>query len=376
MAGLRTPAYVVHDAAQDFKLEEISLGEMQGNELLVEMKYSGICHTDLVFQQGKLRVCEYPAVFGHEGAGWVRAIGANVKDKDVKVGDFVLLSINFCEKCKFCRRGHPADCVEGTRLHLFGVRDDGTTAATLSGSAESVRAHFFGQSSFSRFSYVHETCVVRHPYPPQEAAKFAAMGCGYQTGAGTVLNILKPEPDGSIVVFGLGAVGLSALMAAKSLGLERIIAVDIQELKFPIAREVGATDLVNSRDIDIAAKLKDLTGGAGVDYAIDCTGVPSVIEAMLNSLAMRGSAATVGVPPTGAKVQIDPLVYLLGSRRCLGCREGDSVPKEFVPQLVAMQQKGLFPVEKLVKEYDYRDMEQALKDMHDGKVVKPVIRWS
>ena len=195
-------------------------------------------------------------------------------------------------------------------------------------------------------------------------------------GAGTVLNILKPEPDSSIVVFGLGAVGLSALMAAKSLGLEQIIAVDIQELKFPIARELGATDLVNSRDIDIAAKLKELTGGAGVDYAIDCTGVPSVIEAMLNCLAMRGSAATVGVPPTGAKVQIDPLVYLLGSRRYLGCREGDSVPTEFIPQLVDMQQKGLFPVEKLVKEYDYKDIGQALKDMHDGKVVKPVIRWS
>ncbi|EME43732.1 hypothetical protein DOTSEDRAFT_79733 [Dothistroma septosporum NZE10] len=376
MSGLKSPAFVVHDAEQDFKLEEIALGDMQGDELLVEMKYSGICHTDLVFQQGKLRVCKYPAVFGHEGAGWVRAVGAKVKDSSVKVGDFVLLSMNFCQKCKFCRRGHPADCTEGTRLHLFGVRDDGTTAATLSGSNESVRAHFFGQSSFARFSCVHETCVVKHPHPPEEAAKFAAMGCGYQTGAGTVLNILKPEPDDSIVIFGLGAVGLSALMAAKSLGLQQIIAVDIQELKFPIAKELGATDLVNSRDIDLAARLKELTGGAGVDYAIDCTGVPSVIEAMLNSLAMRGSAATVGVPPTGAKVQIDPLVYLLGSRRYLGCREGDSVPQVFVPQLVEMQQKGLFPVEKLVKVYDYKDMDQALKDMHDGVVVKPVIQWS
>jgi Zn-dependent alcohol dehydrogenase len=165
-------------------------------------------------------------------------------------------------------------------------------------------------------------------------------------------------------------------MAAKSLGVEQIIAVDIQELKFPIAKELGATDIVNSRGIDIAAKLKELTGGAGVDYAVDCTGVPAVIEAMLNCLAMRGSAATVGVPPTGAKVQIDPLVYLLGSRRYLGCREGDSVPTEFIPKLVEMQQNGQFPVEKLVKVYDYKDMDQALKDLHDGTVVKPVIQWS
>jgi Zn-dependent alcohol dehydrogenase len=165
-------------------------------------------------------------------------------------------------------------------------------------------------------------------------------------------------------------------MAAKSLGVEQIIAVDIQDLKFPIAKELGATHILNSRGIDIAAKLKELTGGAGVDYAVDCTGVPAVIEAMLNCLAMRGSAATVGVPPTGAKVQIDPLVYLLGSRRYLGCREGDSVPTEFIPQLVDMQQRGLFPVEKLVKVYDYKDMGQALQDLHDGTVVKPVIQWS
>lgn len=182
MPALTTPAYVVHDAKEDFKLDQVTLGEMQDDELLIEMKFSGICHTDLVFQQGQIRICKYPAVFGHEGAGWVRSIGASVKDKTLQVGDFVLLSINFCEKCKFCTRGHPADCIEGTRLHLFGVRDDGSTAATLPDSGESVRSHFFGQSSFARFSYVNETCVVKHPYPADEAAKFAAMGCGYQTG--------------------------------------------------------------------------------------------------------------------------------------------------------------------------------------------------
>lgn len=195
-------------------------------------------------------------------------------------------------------------------------------------------------------------------------------------GAGTVLNILEPEPDSSIVIFGLGTVGLTALMAAKALGVKQIIAVDIQESKFAIAKEMGATDIVNSRDIDIATKLKELTGGSGVDYAVECTGVPAVIEAMLNSLSMRGTAATVGVPPSGAKVQIDPLQYLLGSRRYLGCREGDSVPTEFIPRLVEMQQKGQFPVERLVKVYDYKDMAQALHDLHDGKVVKPVIQWS
>lgn len=180
--NIKTPAYVVHDAKQDFKLEEVILDQPQDDELLVEMKYSGICHTDIIFQQGEINVCKYPAIFGHEGAGVIKSVGSKAKNKDLKVGDFVLLSINFCEKCKFCRRGHPADCTQGTRLHLFGVRDDGSTAARLQSSGESVRSHFFGQSSFSRFSYVHETCIVKHPYAVDEAAKFAAMGCGYQTG--------------------------------------------------------------------------------------------------------------------------------------------------------------------------------------------------
>jgi Zn-dependent alcohol dehydrogenase len=196
-----------------------------------------------------------------------------------------------------------------------------------------------------------------------------------QAGAGTVMNILKPEPDSSIAIFGLGTVGLTALMGAKYLGVKQIIAVDIQEKKFPLAEELGATDIVNSKGIDLEAKLKELTGGVGVDYAVDCTGVPAVIEAMLRSLGMRGTAATVGVPPTGAKVQIDPLQYLLGSRRYLGCREGDSVPDEFIPKLVEMQRAGHFPVEKLTKVYNYKDFGQALKDLHDGTVVKPVIQW-
>lgn len=189
------------------------------------------------------------------------------------------------------------------------------------------------------------------------------------------MNILKPEPEDSIVIFGLGTVGLTALMAAKYLGLKQIIAVDIQEKKFPLAKELGATEVLNSRGIDLAAKLKELTGGVGLDYAVDCTGAPVVIEAMLNCLAMRGTAATVGVPPMGAKVQIDPLQYLLGSRRYLGCREGDSVPTEYIPQLVEMQRQGHFPVEKLIKVYDYKNLEQALADLRNGDVVKPVIQW-
>ena len=148
------------------------------------------------------------------------------------------------------------------------------------------------------------------------------------------MNILKPKADSSIIVFGLGTVGLTAVMAAKYLGLRQIIAVDIQDSKLPIAKELGATDVINSRGIDdIVGHLKQLTGG-GADYCMDATGVPQVIENMLDCLGMLGTAAIVGVPPTGSKVTLDPLQYLLGSKSCVGCREGDSVPVEFIPKLV------------------------------------------
>lgn len=191
------------------------------------------------------------------------------------------------------------------------------------------------------------------------------------------MNILKPTPESSIVIFGLGTVGLTALMAAKYLKVSQIIAVDIFDHKLPLALELGATQAINSRNIpDIVAHIKELTGGKGVDYTVDCTGVPAVIESMLNMLSMRGTAATVGVPPTGAKISVDPLTFLLGSRGYKGCREGDSNPPVFIPQLCKMQKDGDFPVEKLCKVYDYKDFEQALLDLKDGTVTKPVIKWS
>ena len=180
--NVETLAYVVHGAGEPFKLEQVTLDELAADELLVDIEYSGICATDLGFQAGKIKLCPYPAIFGHEGAGKILAIGKKVQNKNWKVGDRVLLSMNYCQKCKFCKSEHPADCVEGTRPHLFGLRDNGITAAKLNGT--DVRFHFFGQSSFAKRSFVHETCVVKVPegVKDEDIPSLAAMGCGYQTG--------------------------------------------------------------------------------------------------------------------------------------------------------------------------------------------------
>lgn len=191
------------------------------------------------------------------------------------------------------------------------------------------------------------------------------------------MNVLKPTPEDSVVVFGLGTVGLTAVMGAKYLGVKKIIAVDIQPSKFPVAKEVGATHTINSKEVsDMAAHIKELTNGLGANFAVDATGVPAVIENMINCLAMFGTAATVGVAPTNSKISVDPLQFLLYSKQYVGVREGDSVPPVYIPKLVEMQRNGEFPVEKLVKVYDYKDMEKALHDLHEGTAIKPVIQWS
>ncbi|KAF2167565.1 hypothetical protein M409DRAFT_66076 [Zasmidium cellare ATCC 36951] len=372
-----TPAYVVHRPQQDFTLEDIVLSPPFDNEILIEMKYSGICHTDIACQQGEFGAGNLPAVFGHEGAGYIRSISTAVAQRrGLAIGDFVLLSLSFCEKCRYCERGYPADCDEGRHLRFSGLREDGTTSAQILRSSQPVHMRFFGQSSFSKFSLVHETCVVKHDYPSEDASIFAAMGCGFQSGIGTVLNVLIPPSDSSIVIFGLGTVGLTALMGAKYLNVNQIIAVDLLDTRLSMAKELGASVAFNSRDTDIVTRIMDLTDGCGVDFAIDCTGAPKVIEPMLDCLAVQGTAVTVGVPPADAKIRISPMRFLAGSRRYLGCREGDSVPAQFIPKLMELQRQGHFPVEKLVKVYKYRDLAQALDDMRNGSVVKPVIQWS
>jgi Zn-dependent alcohol dehydrogenase len=289
----------------------------------------------VVLQQGLLPMVEFPAVFGHEGAGYIKAIGKGVKDKSLQVGDAVLLSFNVCGECHQCKSGHPAYCHIHPQVNHNAVRlDDRSTPARLK-DGTSVRSQYFGHSSFARQSVVKERCVVKCEYPDQ-MQWYAAMGCGFQTGAGTVLNVLKPKKTDSLVIFGLGGVGLTALMAAKVLGVEQIVGVDLIPSKLDLAKQLGATDVVNGKEKDVVARIQEIcSGNGGATYAIDCTGVLKVIEQCIECLAPCGTAVTVGVPPPDAKIQIDPLMFLLGNKRYIGVIEGDSVPKEVGPRHAA-----------------------------------------
>lgn len=206
---------------------------------------------------------------------------------------------------------------------------DDTTSARFSDGTR-VRGQFFGQSSFSKISAVHEQCVVKCPDSAAEnLALYAPMGCGFQTGAGTILNILKPKPYHSLVIFGLGSVGFTVLMAAVHLGVKKIIAVDIVDEKLQIAQELGATDILNSSGLGgaVVDKVRQLTG-KGADYAVDTTGVPQVVEQLADCLGLGGTAALIGGPPTESKIELNLGTFFYENKNLISIIEGDSHPPE------------------------------------------------
>ncbi|GJC98638.1 areB protein [Colletotrichum higginsianum] len=344
-------AYVVEQVKAGFKLVPIVLDEVRPDEVLVEMKYSGVCHTDVVMQQGGLPFVDFPAIFGHEGAGIVRDIGRDVKIEDLQVGDAVLLSFNSCGTCKTCESGHCAWCPDSTTINVNSVRTgDRSTPARLASDGRAVRSQFFGQSSFSRMSVVNEKSVVRCPPSAVEhIGVYAPLGCGLQTGAGTVLNVVKPGKEDSIVIFGLGSVGLAALMAARYLETGQIVAIDIVPERYQRCYRGGPT------------------------FAMDCTGVLRVIEDMIACVGPLGTAVQVGVPPPGVEIKLDPQAFLLANKKYIGVIEGDSNPSDFIPRLIAMHQDGKFPIDRLARFYPAAELNQAMRDMASGKVSAAIL---
>lgn len=257
----------------------------------------------------------------------VLEVGSAVKD--VKKGDKVLLSYNFCGDCPHCIEGHPAYCESMIPLNFGGKRLDGTQTVSLAKDPSTpLFANFFGQSTFSRVALVSGSSLVRVPdSTPLEL--FAPLGCGLQTGAGSIFKSLNVKPGSKVAIFGAGCVGLSAIMAAKIRGAAMIIAVDIQPDRLEMARELGATHLLNGKDEDLLQQIQELCKpGKGVDYALDCSGVLSVIETMIQSLGMRGRATSAGAPAPGKRVAVDVFSHLVSGREYVGCHQGGSVAAE------------------------------------------------
>lgn len=369
-----TTAAIAPGGGAPFELCEIILDAPRHNEVLVDVVATGMCHTDLSASSGAIPF-PLPGVLGHEGAGRVREIGSAVTR--VRPGDAVLMTFTSCGRCHACRSGHPAYCDNHLQWNLLGGRrpDGSTTARWKAGGA--LNAHFFGQSSFARQAIVDEPSLVRlsSETSDDELALYAPLGCGLQTGAGAVLNVLRPATDTMLAVSGAGAVGLAAVMAASASAVGTIIAVDIVPSRLELAFELGATGVIDASQDDVSEALRKLTDGRGVDAAIETSGNVGVLETMVGALAIAGTCLVIGAPRAGSRASFDVNAHLPG-RRIVGVTLGDSEPERFIPQLIALHRAQRFPVDRLQRRYAFEQINQAAADAASGAVVKPVLVMS
>jgi aryl-alcohol dehydrogenase len=364
-----TRAAVVESGGAPFTLSDVELDELRPNEVLVLMVATGLCHTDLGVASGGLPF-PLPGVLGHEGAGVIEQVGSAVTS--VQAGDHAILSFTSCGVCANCRDGHPAYCATWLPANLIGgTRSDGTSPISRGG--QPLGGHFFGQSSFSQLAVADERSVIKVDSDvPLET--IAPLGCGVQTGVGAVWNVLAPRPGSTIVVLGAGAVGLSAVMAAAMSPAAQIVAVDRVAERLELARELGATHVIEAGPTSLADALAGITGGAGADGIVETTGHTAVLRQGVDALAARGTLVIVGAPPFGSEVSLD-VNGMLPGRRVVGLTLGDSETQSLIPALVSLVHQGRLPIDRLITHYPFEGIGQAVADMSAAKTIKPVLRF-
>lgn len=353
---------------EPFVIRDVEVGDLRDDEVLVRIAGVGICHTDLTAAQGGIPV-PTPAVLGHEGAGVVEAVGDDVST--LAPGDHVVLSYSACRDCANCAAGHPAYCAHFAARNYAGVRADGSTTLALDGGA--LHGNWFGQSSFATHAVVAASDAVRVA-TDLPIALLGPLGCGIQTGAGAVLRVLRPRPGSSVVVFGGGTVGLAAILAAVVAGCETIVVVDPLQGRRDLAMSLGATDVFDSAEPDLAKRIRSVTGG-GADHSVDAVSTPEVLATAVAVLRSPGSCATLGLRGSRNPVTLDQSALLMG-RSVIGVIEGDADPQQFVPELIALWQAGRFPFEKLITTFDFDDIDDALAAARSGAAVKPVLTFA
>jgi aryl-alcohol dehydrogenase len=359
-------AAVLREVGEPLSLEEVQLAEPGEGEVRVKMRGVGICHTDISAAHGVIPI-PLPAVLGHEGSGIVEAVGPAVEG--LLPGDHVALSFDHCGECPQCNDHHPAYCELFAPLNYFGTRLDGTV--TMSQDGEDVHGNWFGQSSFATYAIASARNTVKVPDDlPVEL--LGPLGCGLQTGAGSVLNVLGAKEGESIAIFGLGGVGLGGVMAAKAAGCDPIIAVDLNPARLKVAKELGATHTINPKDTsDLVWDVMDVAA-PGVHHSLDTVGIGPVIRQALEVLRTPGHCASVGFQGLENEITIDQ-GHLLVGRRLSGVVEGDADPQTFVPELLRLYREGAFPFDRLVKTFPFSEINAAIEASESGEVIKPVV---
>lgn len=364
---MKIKAAVCYEFNKPLTIEDIDLAEPRDKEVLVKLGATGICQTDIrCIRDGMGGWQKLPMVYGHEGAGEVVGLGPNVTE--FQIGDHVVSSSPRCGTCEQCVKGQPWFCLNGGALVHGGGFLDGTSP--LSKNGERIQ-NFTGSSTFSSH-IVADVKTLTKVNKDVDMGVLAAFGCGFFNGIATVMNVLKPQPRDSIAVFGAGAVGMSAILGAKISNCKTIIAVDIVESRLEVAKEMGATHVINSRRMsDVPAEIRKIVPG-GVKYVVDTVGIGSATKMALDSMGIDSHMGLIGMP---AKTEFDNFFGTIYQKKITAIAMGLTLAQDFIPQMVEWYDQGVFPVDKLIRYYRLEDINQAIADSNSGVTIKPVVRF-
>jgi aryl-alcohol dehydrogenase len=337
-------------------VKELDLEEPRPDEVLIKTAACGVCHTDIWVQQHYAN----PMILGHEASGIVERVGRDVEN--FTAGDHVVTAYNWCGECEACRKGRTWEC-EYFSENFAGLRPDGSAPFSLNGKPV---APLMREGGFSSYMVCHKNSVIKVA-TDVDLRILGPMGCGMMTGAGSILNYLKPKAGSPIAVFGTGCVGLSAIMAARIANCEPIIAVDRVASRLALAGELGATHCIDSGKVDIENAIKNSCGG--IDYAFDTSGDSRLLEALRKTLNPNASACGVGI---GGALMLNAKERKEG-KTWMTTDAGFSVPHIFIPKMIAYYKAGKFPFEKMLRFYRFEEIGKAFAANRACTAIKPVV---
>jgi S-(hydroxymethyl)glutathione dehydrogenase/alcohol dehydrogenase len=366
---MQSRAAVAVAAGKPLEVTTVELDGPRAGEVLVEIVATGICHTDAYTLSGADPEGLFPAILGHEGAGIVREVGPGVTT--LRPGDHVIpLYTPECRQCKFCLSGKTNLCGAIRETQGRGVMPDGTSRFSLGGEE---LHHYMGTSTFSNFTVLPEIAIAKiRPDAPFD--KVCYIGCGVTTGLGAVINTAKVEPGATVAVFGLGGIGLNVIQGARLVGADRIIGVDVNPDKAPLARRFGMTDFVNPKDVDnVVAAIVEMTGG-GVDYSFECIGNVDVMRQALECCHKGwGESIIIGVAPSGKEIGTRPFQLVTG-RVWRGTAFGGAKGRTDVPKIVDWYMNGKINIDDLITHtLPLERINEGFDLMHAGKSIRSVV---
>ncbi|GAA5443360.1 S-(hydroxymethyl)glutathione dehydrogenase [Microbulbifer sp. NBRC 101763] len=369
---IRCKAAVAWKAGEPLSIEEVDVMPPQKGEVRIKLTATGVCHTDAFTLSGEDPEGVFPAILGHEGAGIVESVGEGVTG--LKVGDHVIpLYTPECGECKFCLSGKTNLCQKIRATQGKGLMPDGTTRFSINGQPI---YHYMGTSTFSEYTVLPEISLAKiNPEAPLE--EVCLLGCGVTTGMGAVMNTARVEPGSTVAIFGLGGIGLSAVIGAKMAGAERIIGIDVNEEKFALAKKLGATECINPRNYEqpIQEVIVDLTDG-GVDYSFECIGNVDVMRSALECCHKGwGESVIIGVAGAGQEISTRPFQLVTG-RVWRGTAFGGVKGRSELPDYVERYLAGEFKLDDFITHtMPLEKINHAFDLMHEGKSIRSVIHY-